>query len=137
MRPRSLAPVLVAAVLAAALVLAVSAIDLGNDERPVGPSCRRGPRSPIASPRAPGRDAAADAERAAEVLRARLAASGLGGARVTVAGDRLGIDVDNAALKTVAALAVPGGLGVLDWETSVLGPDGRPAPGDEQGHGRP
>jgi SecD/SecF fusion protein len=135
-RPLRFAPVLAAAAVAAAFVLAVTTIDLADDERPVA-ELPAGTSLAYRLTPAPGRDAAADAERAAEVLRARLAASGLGGARVTVAGDRLGLDVDKAAVKTVAALAVPGELGIYDWEASVLGPDGRPAPGDEQVTGGP
>jgi SecD/SecF fusion protein len=65
------------------------------------------------------------------VLRTRIAAAGIDGARVSVAGDRVGIDAAGADIGTVAALAVPGKLGIYDWEASVLGPDGRPAPGDE------
>ena len=125
-RPRSLAPVLVAAALAAAFVLAVSTIDLAGDERPV-PSLPAGTELAYRVAPAPGSDVA----EAADVLRARLAASGLGSARVTVAGDRLAVDVAGGDVATVTALAVPGVLAIYDWETSVLGPDGRPAPGDE------
>ena len=124
-RPRSFVPVLVGVALAA-VVLAVSTIDLASDERPV-PAVPAGALAYRVSP-APG----SDVDAAADVLRARLAASGLGSARVTVAGDRLSVDAGRADLATVAALAVPGELGIYDWETSVLGPDGRPDPGDEQ-----
>src|SRR5215216_3104890 len=41
-----------------------------------------------------GGDAAAEAERAAEVLRARINAVGITGARIAVAGDRVGVDAD-------------------------------------------
>jgi preprotein translocase subunit SecD len=125
-RPRRLAPVLAGAVLAVAAVLAVSTIDLGNDERPV-PALPAGTELAYRVVPAAGGDAA----EAAQVLRARLAASGFGATRVTVTGDRLAVDTGGADPKTVAALAVPGELRIYDWEASVLGPDGRPAPRDD------
>jgi SecD/SecF fusion protein len=59
-----------------------------------------------------------------------MAAAGIEGAEVSVAGDRVGVDVAASDRAAVAALAVPGELGIYDWETSVLGPDGRVSPGD-------
>ena len=118
------------AALAATFVLAVSAIEVANDERPVGTLPPGTALSYRVAP-APGDDAAAMAERAAEVLRARIAALGIADARVTVAGDRVGVDADSADRAPIAALAAPGVLGIYDWEASVLGPDGRPAPRDE------
>jgi SecD/SecF fusion protein len=129
-RARRLAPVLVAAMVAAAAVLALSTVELANDERAV-PGVPAGAKLAYRVTPAPGRDAGAAAEQAAVVLRSRLAASGLGDVRVTASGDQLGIAAGNADLKTAAALAIPGELGIYDWEMSVLGPDGRPAPRDD------
>ncbi len=70
-----------------------------------------------------------DATEAAQVLRARLNAAGIT-AEVT-AGDRtLTIAAPDAARADVTVLTAPGRLAIFDWERSVLGPDGRPAPTD-------
>jgi hypothetical protein len=128
-RPRRVGLVLAGAVMVVALVLAVRAIEVANDEQPVVALPPGIALSYRVTP-APGGDAAAEAERAAEVLRARINAVGITGARIAVAGDRVGVDDDSADLGAIAALAVPGKLGIYDWEASVLGSDGRPAPGD-------
>ncbi len=47
------------------------------------------------------------------------------------------MDVDGSGLRTVAALAIPGRLAIYDWETSVLGPHGRPVPADDSVTGGP
>jgi preprotein translocase subunit SecD len=71
------------------------------------------------------------AEQAAAVMRERLDAAGVGEATVSVGSDgRLVIDAPDGARAAVAALTQPGELAFYDWETSVLGPDGRPAPRD-------
>jgi preprotein translocase subunit SecD len=75
--------------------------------------------------------AAGAAEQAAEVMRERLAAAGIADASVSVGSDgRLAIDAPPESRAAVAALARPGEFAIYDWETSVLGPDGRPAPRD-------
>jgi preprotein translocase subunit SecD len=72
------------------------------------------------------------AERAAGVLRERFAAAGLSDATASVRPDGLvTIDVPADADAVVTALLRPGEFAIYDWETSVLGPDGRPAPDDE------
>ena len=135
-RPARVALVLAAAVVAAAVVLAVQAIQVVDDDRPVVSLPPSTALSYRVSPA--GGDADVAAQRSAEILRARIAALGIGGAEVSVAGDRVGVDVAAPADRSVvAALAVPGKLLIYDWETSVLGPDGRPAPGDESVTGGP
>ena len=129
-RPSRVALVVAVAAVAATFVLAVSAIEVADDEQPVGTLPSGTALSYRVAP-APGGDGAALAERAAEVLRARIAAAGIADAQVTVAGDRIGVDADSADRAPIAALAAPGVLGIYDWEASVLGPDGRPAPDDE------
>jgi preprotein translocase subunit SecD len=119
-RPLVLPRVAIAVVIIAALVLAVSAIELPSDEQPVTPG--HGTTFQVA----PG-DAA---ERSADVLRARLAAVGLDAAKVTVSDDR--ITVDGVAAGQVDALAVPGVLAVYDWEASVLGRNGQPGLGEPE-----
>jgi preprotein translocase subunit SecD len=126
-RPRRVAVALVAAAMLAALVVAATTIDVATDEKPV---VAPPPGSTLTYRAAPvrGGDAAAVAERSAEVLRERLAAAGVANATVSVTGERVDIDADRATLGAVAALAVPGQLTIHDWEASVLGSDGRPAP---------
>jgi SecD/SecF fusion protein len=135
-RPRRLAFALAAAAIVAALVVALSAIDLASDEEPIG-ALPAGSALAYRVTTAPGGDPESAAERSAAVLRARIAAIGIEGATVSLAGDMVGVDARVGDLKTIAALAVPGRLAIYDWEASVLGPDGRPAPGDEDVTGGP
>jgi preprotein translocase subunit SecD len=82
--------------------------------------------------------AAGAAEQAADVMRERLEAGGVRGATVSVGSDgRLAIDAPPEARAAVAALTRPGEFAIYDWEASVLGPDGRPAPGDPSVTGGP
>ncbi len=129
-RPARVALVLAVAAVAATFVLAVSAIEVADDETPAG-TLPAGTALTYRAVPPPGDDAAAMAERAAEVLRARIAAAGIADARVHVAGTRVGVEADSADRAPIAALAAPGELGIYDWEASVLGPDGRPAPGED------
>ncbi len=135
-RPRRVGLVLAAAAMALAVVLAVGAIQVANDERPVV-SLPPGTALSYRVTTVPGTDAASAAERSAKVLRARIGAAGISGATISVAGDRVGVDAAGADLATIEALAVPGRLAIYDWEASVLGPDGRPAPADESVTGGP
>jgi preprotein translocase subunit SecD len=74
---------------------------------------------------------AATAREAAAVMRTRLVAADIDGAQVTVVSDaRLTITAPASARADVDALTAPGRVAFYDWERSVLGPDGRPAPGD-------
>lgn len=135
-RPRRLALVVAAAAIVAALIVSASAIELTRDDEPVV-SLPAGSALTYRVAPFPGADATTAAERSAEILRARIAAAGISGATVTVAGDRVGVDADTKALADVAALAVPGRLAIYDWEASVLGPDGQPAPDDATVTGDP
>jgi preprotein translocase subunit SecD len=115
-----LAPVvavgLVAVVIAAfALVLTSS---LGSDDRPVEPA-----GGGIVYHVEP----ASAVEQTAQVLRERLAAAGVDGGVSVSGGATVTVDAPPDA---VAALAVPGHVCIYDWEQSVLGPRGEPAPAD-------
>ena len=59
-------------------------------------------------------------------------AAGIDG-KVTAAAGTLTITAPGAA---ATALTAPGRFAIYDWERSVLGPDGRPAPTDAGGDGR-
>lgn len=75
---------------------------------------------------------ASAAEETAEVMRTRLAAVGLEDARVSVtASAGLTIDAPAEARDDVVALTQRGVFAIYDWERSVLGPGGQPAPADE------
>ena len=128
---RGLAFAAAAAIVVVALVLAVRAIELPTDEQPALPGADRGALAYRAVP-VPGNDGAEAAERSAAVLRDRLAAAGIADAKVEVSGDRVTVDAPPAARATVQALAVPGELGIYDWEVSVLGPEGRHWPARAQ-----
>jgi preprotein translocase subunit SecD len=67
-----------------------------------------------------------DAAQAAEILRARLKAADMGG-EVTVGEGTLTVTAPGAA---ATALTAPGRFAIYDWERSILGPNGRPAPAD-------
>jgi hypothetical protein len=72
----------------------------------------------------------------ANVLRARLAAVGVA-ATVSAAGGKVAVAAPQAAKADVTALMAPGRFAMFYWEGSVLGPDGRPAPGDSEVTGGP
>jgi preprotein translocase subunit SecD len=63
-------------------------------------------------------------------MRDRLAAAGVDGVEVSAAGGTLAITAPRSARADVAALVQSGRLAIYDWEGSVLGPRGVPAPGD-------
>jgi hypothetical protein len=71
-----------------------------------------------------------DSASAARVMRERLARAGIRGADVSASGGTLAITAPASARGDVAALAAPGRFALYDWEASVLGPRGVPAPGD-------
>jgi preprotein translocase subunit SecD len=64
------------------------------------------------------------------VMRERLASAGVRDADVSTAGGSLTITAPASARADVVALAGTGRLAIYDWEASVLGPRGEPAPGD-------
>jgi preprotein translocase subunit SecD len=128
-RPRQLAPVLATAAVVAAVVVAVLVVELPADDAPVAPA----PAATALTYRVQpirGTDASADVEASADVLRERIAAVGISGATVSVAGDRIAVYAGSAAPGEIAALTVPGTLKIYDWETSVLGSSGRLEPGN-------
>jgi preprotein translocase subunit SecD len=127
LRPQRLVPVLATAAIVAAVIVAVLVVELPRDETPVAPAPAATALTYRVMPAA-GTDSAAAAQESADVLRERFAAAGIRVATVTVDGDRIGIDAGGAAPDAVAALTVPGELRIFDWEASVLGPEGRPAP---------
>jgi preprotein translocase subunit SecD len=121
LRPLAAAvPIAAVALVALALVLAWPG-DRG-DERPAEPAKGAGITYRV--------EPADAAEQTAQVLRERLAAAGIEGAEVSVAGARLTIAAPAADRAAVAALTQPGRVAFYDWEGSVLGPDGKPAPRD-------
>ena len=62
------------------------------------------------------------------MLRERIAAAGIRDATVTVP-ETASASTPAGARAQIAAFAVPGELGIYDWEASVLGPDGKPGDG--------
>ena len=73
----------------------------------------------------------AASEQAADVMRERLSAAGVSDASVAVGSDgRLEISAPPESRAALATLTQPGEFAIYDWEASVLGPDGEPAPGD-------
>jgi len=68
----------------------------------------------------------------AACLRDRLARLGVHGAKVTATTDGVTITGPAAARADLAAVTQPGELAVYDWERSVLGPRGLPAPDDPE-----
>jgi preprotein translocase subunit SecD len=123
LRPQRLVPVLAVAAVVAAVIAALLVVELPRDETPVAPAPAAAALTYRVTP-------AAAAQESADVLRERVAAAGVRGATVTADGDRISIDPGGAAAGAVAALTVPGELRIFDWEASVLGPGGRPEPGD-------
>jgi hypothetical protein len=120
---RPLAAAAAIALVAVAVVLAVP--DRGSDETAV-----EQPAGTLhLTYRVPG---AATAERAAQVMRERLAAAGIDDAGVSVSSSgSLTITAPAGAREDVTALSKRGRLAIYDWERSVLGPRGRPAPSSE------
>jgi preprotein translocase subunit SecD len=72
------------------------------------------------------------------VLRERLAAAGIDGADVSVGSEAtLTITAPPEARPALTVLTQPGHIAFYDWERSVLGPRGEPAPGDSSVTGGP
>jgi hypothetical protein len=121
---RPLAVAAAAAIVVIALVLVLPGA--GPNERPA-PVTDSGRLEFHVSP--PG---AGVAQATARVLRERLTVTGVRGASVAAAddGSRVTVTSPADALPDVLALARRGRAAIYDWEASVLGPDGRPAPSD-------
>ena len=79
----------------------------------------------------------AAAQQAAQVMRERLSAAGIPGAGVSVSSGGLTISAPAGASEDVSALTKRGRLAIYDWEGSVLGPRGVPAPADASVTGSP
>jgi len=77
------------------------------------------------------------AQQAAQVMRERLSAAGIPGAGVSVSSGGLTISAPAGASEDVSALTKRGRLAIYDWERSVLGPRGVPAPADTSVTGGP
>jgi preprotein translocase subunit SecD len=118
-----------AAAAAVALLVATVVLTLPGDRRDEIPA--QGSRDAVTY-----RVEASNATEAAQILRERLTAAGIT-AEVTAGDSTLTIAAPASARAGVAALTAPGRLAIYDWERSVLGPDGRPAPTDEVVTGGP
>jgi preprotein translocase subunit SecD len=128
---RALRPLAAAAAVAAIVAALVIAVPLGNDERADTPA-NGGVQIAYRV------DPPAAAERTAQVMEARLSEAGIDDAHASVtSGGGLTIVAPASARADVAALAQPGRVAFYDWEASVLGPDGKPAPADTSVTGDP
>ncbi|HJS96240.1 MAG TPA: hypothetical protein VJ741_18390 [Solirubrobacteraceae bacterium] len=96
------------------------------------------PSSPAVAPGAtvvfsvPGGTSPAVVERSADILRQRLHAAAIPGARVSVADRAVVVTVANApagTLNQIRALSAPGALAFYDWEAQVLAPNGKTVAG--------
>jgi preprotein translocase subunit SecD len=126
----ALRPLAVATAVAALAVAAVIALPLGSDERAVEPATDAVTSTYTVDP--PGA-----AEQTAQIMRDRLAAAGIDGAEVSVTDATLTITAPAAARADVATLVEPGRIAFYDWEGGVLGPNGKPEPGDTSVTGDP
>jgi preprotein translocase subunit SecD len=115
---RRFRPVVVAAALAAVVVAVALTFTDGTEREVAADGVRLEYRV----------EPAAAAEDTAACLRDRLDALGVEGATVTATPG--GVTV--TAPVDVTALTQPGRFAIYDWESSVLGPRGRPAPDDER-----
>ena len=130
---RGLRPLAAAAAVALFAVALVLAIPWGDNEQPSRP-----PDTPPSTLQLTYRGEPSSAADSARVMRERLAAAGVRDASVSAAaGGSLTITVPAAARADVAALVRSGRFAVYDWERSVLGPRGTPAPDDADVTGNP
>jgi preprotein translocase subunit SecD len=121
----------IAAVAAVALVVATVVLTLPGDRRDEIPA--QGASDAVALTY---RVQTGDATEASQILRERLEAAAIT-AEVTTGDGTLTITAPDTARADVTALTAPGRLAIYDWERSVLGPDGRPAPTDPAVTGGP
>ena len=115
---RPLVPVAAVVLIVAAIVVAWPA---GRENESAAPQT---PTTKLAYRTDPAR-----ADEVAQILRTRLAHAGVD-ARVAVSGARVTITAPEGARAAVAALTQRGSFAIYDWESSVLGPRGKPAPSD-------
>jgi preprotein translocase subunit SecD len=113
----------VAVMAAVALLVATVALTVPREGRDEVPAEQRGAET--LTYRLP----TGDVTEAARIMRARLSAAGIG-AEVVARNGTLAITAAHEARAAVTALTAPGRVAIYDWERSVLGPDGRPAPTD-------
>jgi hypothetical protein len=116
-RVRALRPIAAAVCVAALVAAVVIALPQSDTERPAD-------RGATVRLEYPLKDAST-----AAVLRERLAAAGVRG-DVTANAATLSVIVPERDRGIVPALLHAGRFAVYDWEASVLGPGGRPAPAD-------
>ena len=121
----------VAAAAAVALVVATLVLTLPGDRRDEIPAQASSDAVALTY-----RVQTGDATEAAQILRERLDAAAIT-AEVTVGDGTLTITAPDNARADVTALTAPGRFAMYDWESSVLGPDGRPAPTDPAVTGGP
>jgi hypothetical protein len=128
---RGLRPLAAAAAVALIAAAVVIALPLGSDERAAEPAHDAVQITYRVDP-------PAAAERTAQLMRDRLAGAGIDDAHVSItSGASLTIVAPAAAREDVAALAQPGRAAFYDWERSVIGPRGVPAPADATVTGDP
>ncbi len=120
-------PKLAVAAAIVAVVVALPRID--RDERPASP----GESVRVEFVVQPATETSATAV----ALRERLAAAGVRGAEVSETDGALVVAAPAADREAVLELAQRGRVAFYDWETSVLGPDGRPVPDDPAVTGGP
>ncbi|MDA0170509.1 hypothetical protein OJ998_15525 [Solirubrobacter taibaiensis] len=121
----------VVAVAAVALLVAAIVLTVPGERRDDLPSQVSG-----GSVRLTYRVQSGDPTAAAQIMRARLKHAGVA-AELTVGDRTLAITAPRAVSQAVNTLTVPGRFAIYDWERSVLGPDGRPAPRDPAVTGGP
>ena len=118
---RRLRPLLAAA--AIALIVAAVVLALPNTPRDETPVTQPGETAEM-------KYRAEAPEQAARILQERLEAAAIRPARVSAADARVTISAPASERDAVSALTQAGRLSIYDWERSVIGPDGRPAPSD-------
>jgi preprotein translocase subunit SecD len=119
---RALRPLAGIAAVALVVVAVVLALPLGGE--PTG-------KSAASTVELSYRVDPSEAASAARVMRERLATAGVRGTGVSTSGGSLTITAPATARADVARLAAPGRFAIYDWERSVVGPRGLPAPGDD------
>lgn len=95
------------------------------------------PVPPAATVQSDYRTTPAAADATMRILQERLDLAGIRGARTMIVGGEIRVAAPTGTEAAVTALMVPGRLAMYYWEGSVLGPDGRPAPGDPDVTGSP
>jgi preprotein translocase subunit SecD len=92
---------------------------------------------PAATKQLDRRTSPAATDETVRILRERLDLAGISGARVKSTDGRITVAAPAGTTAEVTALMEPGRFAMYYWEGSVLGPDGKPAPGDPEVTGGP